>query len=176
MTSDAILAELRGVRGAPDTLRERVLALPEPEPRVTWSLPRFQLRRFVLVAAPAILAIGLGAAAVHGVVGGGSSPRPVAAERAAPAGELLTPGVTHSSPGGATYGAAKALAQPAPRALPPSSTRLNKYEAWLHVRVPADRLDNATTRAMQIARGYGGYVASVDMNTPGKRGSSTLLL
>ena len=34
MTSDAILAELRGMHGAPDTLRERVLALPEPQPRV----------------------------------------------------------------------------------------------------------------------------------------------
>ena len=58
----------------------------------------------------------------------------------------------------------------------PSSTRLNKYEAWLHVRVAADRLDNATTRAMQIARGYGGYVASVDMNTPGKQGTASVVL
>jgi hypothetical protein len=60
--------------------------------------------------------------------------------------------------------------------LPPSSTRLNKYEAWLHVRVAANRLDNVTTRAMQIARGYGGYVASVDMNTPGKQGTASLVL
>src|SRR3989442_8237016 len=29
---------------------------------------------------------------------------------------------------------------------------------------------------MQIARGYGGYVASVDMNTPGKRGTASLVL
>jgi hypothetical protein len=48
--------------------------------------------------------------------------------------------------------------------------------AWLRVLVAAERLDNATTRAMQIARGYGGYVASVDMNTPGKSGTSSLVL
>ena len=29
---------------------------------------------------------------------------------------------------------------------------------------------------MQIARGYGGYVASVDMNTPGQRGTASLML
>src|SRR5205807_6856650 len=29
---------------------------------------------------------------------------------------------------------------------------------------------------MQIARGYGGYVASVDMNTPGRRGRAYLVL
>ena len=175
MTSDAILAELRGVRGAPDTLRERVLALPEPQPRVSWSLPRLDLRRFVLVAAPAVLALGLGAAAVHGVLGGGSSPQPVAADRPTPAWELA-PGVTHSSSGGAALGAKTALSPQALRALPPSSTRLNKYEAWLHIRVAANRLDNVTTRAMQIARGYGGYVAAVDMNTPGKSGTASLVL
>jgi hypothetical protein len=60
--------------------------------------------------------------------------------------------------------------------LPPSATRLNKYNAWLRVRVDGDRLSKATTRAMQIARGYGGYVASVDMNTPGKRGTASLVL
>jgi hypothetical protein len=29
---------------------------------------------------------------------------------------------------------------------------------------------------MQIARGYGGYVSSVDMNTPGQRGTASLVL
>ena len=31
MTSEAILTELRALSGAPDTLRERVRALPEPK-------------------------------------------------------------------------------------------------------------------------------------------------
>jgi Domain of unknown function (DUF4349) len=172
MTSDAILAELRGMRSAPDTLRERLLALPEPQPRFQWTLPRLQLRRFVLLAGPAVLAVGLGAAALHGLVAGGSSARPIASDRPTPVWEP----VPNSASGGTLYGAKTAVSPQALRALPPSSTRLNKYEAWLHVRVAADRLDDATTRAMRIARGYGGYVASVDMNTPGKQGTASLVL
>ena len=40
MTSDAILIELRSLPGAPDSLRERVRSLPEPQPRFAWTLPR----------------------------------------------------------------------------------------------------------------------------------------
>jgi hypothetical protein len=174
MTSDATLAELRGMRGAPDTLRERVLALPEPQPRVSWSLPRIDFRRFVLVAAPAVLAVSLGAAALHGVLNGGSSSRPVAVQ-GNPTWELA-PNVAHSASGGASSGAPKALSGRAVRALPPSATRLNKYEAWLRVRVADNRLSSATTRAMRIARAYGGYVALVDMNTPGNKGTASLVL
>src|SRR4051794_8953782 len=105
MTSDAIVAELRGMRGAPDTLRKRVLALPEPQPRVAWSLPRLDFRRVALVVAPAVLALGLGGAALHGVVNGGSSSRPVAIDGTPPAWDLA-PNVTQSaSGGGAAYGA-----------------------------------------------------------------------
>jgi len=176
MTSDAIFTELRGMRGAPETLRERVLALPEPQPRVSWSLPRLDFRRFALVAAPAVLALGLGAAALHGVVSGGSSSRPVAVDGNPPTWEVA-PNVTHSASSGAAFGAGRAKAAPqALSSLPPSSTRLNKYEAWLRVRVADDRLSSATTRAMQIARAYGGYVALVDMNTPGNKGTASLVL
>jgi hypothetical protein len=177
MTSDAILTELRGMRGAPDTLRERILALPEPQPHVAWSLPRLDFRRFALVAAPAVLALGLGAAALHGVVNSGSSSRPVAVGATTTAWELA-PNVTHSASGAAAaYDALRAKSAPqSSSALPPSSTRLNKYEAWLRVRVADDRLSSATTRAMQIARAYGGYVALVDMNTPGSKGTASLIL
>jgi hypothetical protein len=177
MTSDTILAELRGMRGAPDTLRERVLALPEPQPRVSWSLPRLDVRRFALVAAPAVLALGLGAAALHGLRAGGSSPQFAATDRTPPAlNRELAPGVNHAGGGSAAFGASTALSPKALRALPPSSTRLNRYEAWLQVRVADDRLSSATTRAMQIARAYGGYVALVDMNTPGNKGTASLVL
>src|SRR5262245_34172685 len=170
MTSDASLAELRGLPGAPETLRGRVLALPEPQPRFSWTLPRLEVRRFLLVAAPTIIALGLGAAALHGLRASGTGGSFGAidtvqhGERALPpTGSLIAP----------SYGAAQGDAVRAPRpkatSLPPATTRLNKYEAWLRVRVADDRLSTATTRAMQIARGYGGYVASVDMNTPGQR-------
>lgn len=179
MTSEAILIELRALPGAPDRLRERVRALPEPKARVAWSLPRLDFRRSFLVLAPAVVAISLGAAALHGVFAGGSQQR----ERVVHGQEWL--GATTTT---ATFDSAhapvpslsagvngKALTQRA-GALPPSTTRLNKYEAWLRVRVTQDELSRKATRAMQIARGYGGYVASVDMNTPGSQGRAVLVL
>src|SRR5207248_1360643 len=60
--------------------------------------------------------------------------------------------------------------------LAPNPTRLNRYQAWLRVKVGADELSNDARRAMQIARNAGGYVASVDMNTPGKTGVASLVL
>jgi hypothetical protein len=186
MTSDAILTELRGLPAAPDRLRERVRALPEPQPRLAWSFPRADIRRTFLVLAPAVVALGLGAAALHGVFAGGSRPRPVAVSSGAknvthgealrattttPSFDLATPTTTFSGAVGAT-----GLTKQSATALPPSATRLNKYEAWLRVRVSRDELSRNATRAMQIARGYGGYVASVDMNTPGQSGRAVLVL
>src|ERR1700682_5109880 len=78
MTSEAILAELRALPAAPDRLRERVRALPEPKARFAWSFPRVDLRRSLLVLAPAVVALALGAAAVHGVFVGGPQPQTVA--------------------------------------------------------------------------------------------------
>jgi hypothetical protein len=190
MTTDAILAELRTLPGAPESLRERVRALPEPQPRFTWSWPRIDIRRTLLVAAPAAVALAVGAAALHGVLEGGGSqnPQPLAlraevhdAQRSAGGGAAT--GTTpvfgaHTVRALRNQDYLKRLATPqlGATALPPSTTRLNKYNAWLTVRVDHDRLAKATTRAMQIARGYGGYVASVDMNTPGKRGTASLVL
>jgi uncharacterized protein DUF4349 len=179
MTSDAILAELRALPGAPESLHERVRSLPEPQSRFEWTLPRLDLRRFLLVAAPAVVALAVGAAALHGVLAGGSNARPTAAVY----GTLTVPQPAVQHREKSLNARAQRAAPPyafAPNAtgtaLAPSSTRLNKYEAWLTVDVPRDRLSKATTHAMQIARGYGGYVASVDMNTPGKRGTSLLVL
>src|SRR2546423_8998320 len=54
---------------APETLRERVLALEPTSP--SRKMPS---RRLVLVALPAALAIAVVAAVVHGIVGSGSRP------------------------------------------------------------------------------------------------------
>ena len=75
MTTDAILAELRTLRGAPDSLRERVRALPEPKPRFAWTLPRIDVRRSLLVLAPAVVALAVGSAALHGVLSDGTNAR-----------------------------------------------------------------------------------------------------
>jgi len=182
MTSDAILTELRTLPGAPDSLRDRVRSLPAPQPRFAWSFP---VRQALVVAVPAVVVLAVAAAALHGVLSGGT-PAPVA--------QKLTQ-VQHGSAasGGATItlpqDSPTFRAEPAPALtsgavlhgavaspLAPSATRLNKYEAWLRVQVSRDDLSANATRAMQIARGYGGYVASVDMNTPGKQGVASLVL
>jgi hypothetical protein len=176
MTTDAILAELRTLPGAPESLRDRVRALPEPRPRQRWTLPRIDVRRSLLVLAPALLAVAVGAAALHGVLSNGTQPTaqpvalPNASAGAAPGTARLQHGAITAAP------QAKSLQFGATATLPPSATRLNKYDAWLRIRVDDARLSNATTRAMNIARSYGGYVASVDMNTPGAQGASSIVL
>src|SRR5204863_8278914 len=81
MTTDAIIAELRALPGAPDGLRARVRALPEPQPRFRFELPT---RRVLLVAVPAVLVVAVGAAAVHGLLNGSSKPvaQPVVEQQA----------------------------------------------------------------------------------------------
>ncbi len=188
MTTEAILTELRALPGAPDGLRERVRSLPEPRPRIAWTPPRVDMRRTLLVLAPAVVALGVGAAALHGVLAGGTTERPRAVAREAPAAGTPDNAKTpHLAAGG--RGATSTVQQPfrpattqqsfgaiAPQPLPPSTTRLNQYQAWLRVKVARDDLAHAATRAMQIARGYGGYVVTVDMNTPGRRGRAYLVL
>jgi hypothetical protein len=180
MTSEAILTELRALPAAPERLRERVRALPEPKARAAWSFPRIELRRSLLVLAPAVVALALGAAAVHGIVADGSQQKQPVASRGEPPvyGPTTRTPALDSAQSFSGAEATKTLTLGAQRAtaLPPSATRLNKYEAWLRVRVTQDELSRKATRAMQIARGYGGYVASVDMNTPGSQGRAVLVL
>jgi Domain of unknown function (DUF4349) len=180
MTTDEILFELRTLPGAPDGLRERVRALPEPEPRREWALPRIEWRRVALVGAPVAVALAFGAAAIHGLVASGPQSTSLTAQRAIATTTSASGGAAERSAKTPVYGAAttpQALDQLAiPAVPPPSATRLNRYQAWLRVRVERDKLGNAATQAMRIARGYGGYVASVDLNTPGNRGRAFLVL
>jgi hypothetical protein len=184
MTTDEILFELRTLPGAPDGLRERVRALPEPAPRREWALPRIEWRRVALVGAPAAVALAFGAAAIHGLIAPGQQSPSLTAQRAIATTTSASGGGVERSAKTPVFGAAtppattpQALDQLAiPAVPPPSATRLNRYQAWLRVRVERDKLGNATTQAMRIARGYGGYVASVDLNTPGSRGRAFLVL
>jgi hypothetical protein len=160
-TSEAIMRELRAAKpAAPDTLRERVRALQLP--------PRKPLRRFVFVAAPTIVAVGVGAAIVHGLLNSGSEPlakRPGPASLPAPpaVGQMRTP-LTPTTTQERTTG------------LPPSGTRLQQYDVAMRIRVRnLGDLDKATKRAMSLTRRYGGFVASVDYST-GRRGDAKLVL
>ena len=143
---------------APETLRVRVLALePARTPRRV-SLPS---RRFVLVALPAALAVAVGAALVHGLVGSG--PRPVAG--------VATPAIERANPiadgKAAGSGTSRSQAAPAPAPSVASRSRLQQTDATLQVQVKdVDALGAATTRATRIATSLGGYAQSVDYRTP----------
>jgi hypothetical protein len=171
LTNELRLAKPR----APRELRGRVLALserPVREPRFSFSVPsRYMVRRVALVAAPAVVAIGVGAAAIHGIANSGAPKRAVPATTV-PAnwdsarGAQATP---FRASGKSTSGEKLV---PAPGALSPSTTRLQHYEAAMTVRV--DTLSPSTQQAMRIARGLGGYVVSAHLNQA-KAGRSSLV-
>ena len=171
---DRLATELRASRPvAPEGLRNRVeeLARVEPEPRREWGF-RLPARRvaFALVA----LAI-IGSFIAAGVTGlGGSKPNrdavggPVAGKTPVPE---------------SAQGLEKPAGVPYQRrldkdSLVPQATRLQRYDATLRLRVKdVDALSNATKRAMNLIRGLGGYVASVEYSTrSGRRGGATLVL
>jgi hypothetical protein len=156
-TSEAIMRELRAAKPtAPNTLRERVRALQLP--------PRKPIRRFALVAAPTVLAIGIGVAVVGGILGSGSGSEP--ARRAA----------SKPQPVPETFAPLDSPRRTATTGLPPSATRLQQYEVAMRIRVRnLGDLDKATKKAMSLTRRYGGYVAAVDYST-GRRGDAKLVL
>ena len=176
MTTDAILAELRTLPGAPETPARararaaraeaaiRVDAAADRRAPRSCSSPRRRSSRSAV-----------GAAALHGVLCGRTSTRrnrwriesasPTAASdadaharcaRRRPARRWT--GLTCSATG------AQAASRSRRARRGSTATRRGCVCASSD-----DRLASATTRAMQIARGYGGYVASVDMNTPASR-------
>lgn len=180
---------------APERLRERVRALGEPAVGRPWRdrLPTLSLRRTLLVLAPATVLFGLGIAAVLGVISASEPERNAATpvlERGVPAGgagAANTQGATTTprTREQALTDAGKALALPAAPArvtgkgiVPPSGSRLQDYQAYMNVRVKdLDALSKRTADAMRLARSYGGYVASVQYQSPaGQPGTAELVL
>jgi hypothetical protein len=172
---DKLATELRASRpAAPEGLRNRVAELVrvEPEPRREWGF-RLPARRVAFTLAA--LAI-LGSFIAAGATGlGGSEPSRDAStghfgEAKSPssegAGALTVPQV---------HGVGALDKQDS---LVPQATRLQRYDATLRLRVKdVDALSNATKRAMNLTRGLGGYVASVEYSTrSGRRGGATLVL
>jgi hypothetical protein len=174
----ALLSDLRGATlHAPDALRSRVLAA-RPEPRRSFFAQR-PPRRLAFVVLPAVLAVAVTAAIVHGLTTG-STPRPVT---------FAQPAVVHGGaanakrpstfsravPGAVGAGAvgsadSKIYAAPASTN---SSGRLAHTDASLEVRVAdTDHLSSATSAATRIATSLGGYAQSVDYQTP-QGGSGT---
>jgi Domain of unknown function (DUF4349) len=144
---------------APETLRQRVLALEPKQRRV--SLPS---RQFVLIALPAAVALAVGAAVVRGVVGSQTASPTTTIERAV----VAAPGVKQSElRPGAAMSSTDSAARLRAAAPAPASGRLQHTDASIQVRVrDTDSLATATTRATRIATSLGGYAQSVDYETP----------
>ena len=176
MSSPDPITQLRAAKpAASPELRERVRAIAArtPEPRRPSFPARFSLRRAVLVAAPAALALALGAAGVIGLTRSGEGERtvspPLAREKA---GTVTTGAVTRAlAPGGVAATADHAAT------LPPTAGRLQRYDAELRLRVnDLDALSAATQKAMRIARSLGGYVASAAYDAPETGPGSAMLV
>jgi Domain of unknown function (DUF4349) len=189
MSSFDVTNELRLAKPrAPEQLRERVTALserPVREPRLSFSLrSRYTARGVALVAVPAVVALGVGGALVHGIANSGQ-PEAVTRAHAPTTTEVF--GSSHRQreapllplpPGARAIGGrhSKALGKiVTPSALPPNLNRLQHYQAAMTVRVDGlDELSPSTQKAMRIARGLGGYVVSAQFNAA-KEGNSALV-
>jgi hypothetical protein len=175
---EELVRDLRALpTAAPEHVREHVRALGEPAPPRTLHdlLLMFSLRRSLLVLAPVCLLALVSAAVIHGVVHSGGGP-----QRSAEVRQPLDAQAQHGAStgaGGANDQPWRALA-PAPKSLPtPSPGRYQDYQASLTVRVKdVDALHDRTAQATQLARSFGGYVASVDESTNGGNGQSDLVL
>jgi Domain of unknown function (DUF4349) len=171
MSSADLTNELRLAKPrAPEQLRERITALserPVREPRFSFSRPsRYTARRAALVAVPALVALGVGGALIHGIA---SSGVPTARQNASPPTTVPT---FHAAPRTVHGRVSQALKE---AALPPTTNSLQHYEAAMTVRVDGlDRLSPSTQKAMRIARSLGGYVVSAKFNAA-KQGNSALV-
>ena len=178
---EELVRDLRALpTAAPQQVREHVRALGEPaHPRTLHDLLLLlSWRRSLLVLAPVCLLALVSAAVIHGVLNSGAGSHPTAAA------QRLDAGAHRSAPGSSgtattpVFGAATnppaALASPLPA---PTPGRYQDYEASLTVRVKdVDTLHDRTAQATQLARSFGGYVASVDESTNGGDGQSDLVL
>ena len=170
---EELVRDLRALpTAAPSGVRERVRALGEPaRPRTLHDLLlMLSWRRSLLVLAPVCVLALVSAAVIHGVLNSGS-PQPVAVQHeAAKLDARGSSGQTFGMPSGAGDLLTPTLPTPA-------AGRYQDYEASLTVRVKdVDTLHDRTAQATQLARSFGGYVASVDESTSGGTGQSDLVL
>ena len=170
---DHIAQELRASRPvASPALRGRVAALKPPEPRWTFRMPS---RRLVLALAAVALLGSLVAAGVTGLGGSTQSKSSGAASGVQP---TLPTRKAINSGAATTAPSLGPVAQSEANSLAPTAGRLQRYDATLRLRVhDVDGLSQATQRAIDLTRGLGGYVSSIDYATSGgKRGGATLVL
>ena len=167
---EELVRDLRALpTAAPAGVRERVRALGEPaRPRTLHDLLlMLSWRRSLLVLAPVCVLGLVSAAVVHGVLNSGS-PQPVAVQQEA---------AKLDAHGAGSSGSAQPFGVVTPSVPTPAPGRYQDYQASLTVRVKdVDALHDRTAQATQLARSFGGYVASVDESTSGGTGQSDLVL
>ncbi len=165
MSQRDLVAELRGARiDAPPELRARVRLIAAAD--TTPKRPTFTWRRALVLAVPVAAAIG---AAIVLTRPSHSPPVAVPVER----------GIAHGAPDSAvTQGKAfSSPAVPAPLAPAPSATRVQRYGAYLALRVAdPDGVSAGVKRALRITKSLGGYAGSVHATTTGTAGSADLTL
>jgi len=163
---------------APRHVREQMRALGEPpRPRTLHDLLLvLSWRRSLLILAPVCLLGLVSAAVIHGVIHSGGNAKPTAVAGGGGHGQVqrgsLDSGATTPTTvwGPATGTKLAPLPAPVPG-------RYQDYQASLTVRVnDVNALHDRTAQATQLARSFGGYVASVDESTTGGKGQSDLLL
>jgi hypothetical protein len=168
-----VLRELRyAAPPAPEQLRERVGALPEPLAR-----GGFRLRPTLVAAASIAVAVAVGAAAIGGFQGSSSTPR---GNGEVVGGPMMSGSRSQRTPANkATAGSARTGEFQAydkgslqlGSVLTPGS-RLQNYDVAMSARV--DDLSDATKSAVRTTRRLGGYVAAADYATDQKAGDSRL--
>jgi hypothetical protein len=169
-----VIYELQASRPAPpEALRGRIEALAATESaRQPTLLERLSLRRALLVLAPAVVVVAMGAAVVQGIVTATtkSDAPPFADPRAIPA---VNNELRDAAPGRFEEGAP--LAQGAEGSdtrgarapLETSPGRTQDYYADLRVRVAdLDDLSERTKDALRLTQRYGGYVFSTNYRNP----------
>jgi hypothetical protein len=170
---EELVRDLRALStAAPDQVRERVRLLGEPARARTLRdvLPALSWRRSLLVLAPVCVLGLVSAALIHGLMSSGGSQNEALVQRTRGSGGAADTKGSKLELGTSATSNGRSLATPAPG-------RFQDYEASLTVRVKdVDTLHDRTAEATQIARSYGGFVASVDESTNGGGGQSDLVL
>jgi hypothetical protein len=168
--------ELRASRPvAPAALRAQVRAL---EPRgQRWTL-RLPSRRLVLAVAGVAVLASFVVAGVTGLSRSSKERTTGAFHPTLPQRGASTDGAVPAWKNATTSERALKAAPATPSDLAPATSRLQRYEATLRLRVKdVEALSRATGRAINLTRGLGGYVGSVQYATSGgKRGGATLVL
>jgi Domain of unknown function (DUF4349) len=168
-----LIYELQAARpSAPEALRGRIDALAATESaQPPTLLERLSFRRALLVLAPAILVVSIGAAAVQGIVSATSDGEQAVVGRQeglAPSG--TPPSSAAGDPLAVPEAARSQVLKPSlgrSDAVPTSPGRSQDYRAALRLRVDdLDDLSAKTQRALRLTRSYGGYVVSTAYHNP----------